>query len=171
MAGEHLYVRGTTLVLKSSGGDAVWTPTSVADGAGRISARLDLGVFPNPDAVEVVAILKSAAAASAGEVAELWLFQADAAAGSTATSVASTGGFSESDAAITDSDRLRNGDLIGHVVADDEAGFVYVSKRYTIPVTARYIQVAVWNELGVALSATAADCEIRVTPLYLQTQA
>jgi len=143
MAGELYYQRGTTLVLKSSGGDAVWTPTSVADGAGRISARLDLGAFPRADAVEIVALLKATSAATAGTYAEIYLLEADAATGSTALASGVTSGHSESDAAISDRDRTRNGHLVGHVVADDEASFFYYSKRYVEPVSSRYVQVLI----------------------------
>lgn len=166
MANAIFLKRGTQLTIKSSGGTAAITPTSVADGAGRISARLDLGSFPRADAVEVVAILKTASAPTTGKVARIYAIGSEASTGQGSTAF-TDGYFSASDAAISDEDTLRNTTLLGSVQADEQTVF---QKTFTFVPTRQYLQIAFWNAFGVAMSSTAADCQFLVTPLYYEVQ-
>lgn len=156
--------RGTAFTIKSSGGDAVITPTSVTTGAGRISARLDLGAFPRTEWFEVVAIFKTASAATAGNQIRIYAIGADAATGQGSTAY-TDGYFSESDAAVSDEDTLRNGKQIGTVQADDTTVF-QVTLEFSH--TRRYLQLGFWNASGQTLSGTATDCLFIVTPLYFE---
>jgi hypothetical protein len=166
MASAIYLQRGAQLTIKSSGGTAVITPTSVGNGAGRISARLDLGAFPHADLLEIICILKTVSTPTTGTVARVYCIGSDAATGQGSTAY-TDGYFAESDAAITDEDTLRNTDLLTSVQADEQTVF---QKRAIYAPTRRYLQIAFWNAYGVAMSGTAADCLFLVTPLYYENQ-
>lgn len=157
--------RGTSKVLQASSGDVVFTMDNIANGAGRISARADWGADPIPDAYEVVVTIDATSAPTTGTVARVYWVNASASTGSAGTD----GFFGESDAAISDEDRLRNCDLLGSVQADEESGNTFV-KRFRYATAARYCQLAFFNAFGVTTTNTANISTVTVTPLYYEVQ-
>lgn len=157
--------RGTAVVFTASGGDVTFTVDGIANGAGRISARKDWGAAPIPDMYEVVAEIDSASTPTTGTVARVYWVGAAASTGGTKTD----GGFGESDAAVSDEDRLRNCPLVMSVQADEVSGNKFTKTAvYVTP--QRYSQIAIWNAYGVSLSATGNDTLVTVTPLYYEVQ-
>lgn len=158
--------RGTAKVFKASGGDGTFTVDGIANGAGRISARVDMvGASPAPDFFEITCQVKATSTPTTGTVARVYVVGADAATGGTRAD----GGWAETDAAASDEDRFRNTTVVAAVQADEVSGNVFTrTVRYAD--SRRYFQVAVWNAYGVALSATSNDTIITITPLYYESQ-
>lgn len=157
--------RGTSKIFQASSGDVVFTIDNISNGAGRISARLDWGVDPIPDAYEIVVTLDATSTPTTGTVARIYWIGANASTGTAGTD----GGWSHSDAAISDEDRLRNCDLLGMVVADEEGSNTFI-KTFRYATARRYCQLAMWNAFGVATTNTANICTVTVTPLYYEVQ-
>lgn len=158
--------RGTSKTFKASGGDGTFTVDGIANGAGRISARVDVaGAAPAPDLFEITCQIKATSTPTTGTVARVYVIGADAATGGTRAD----GGWAETDAAAADENRLRNATVVAAVQADVVSGNVFTRTVRCVD-SRRYLQVAVWNAYGVALSATANDTIITVTPLYYETQ-
>jgi len=160
------FIRKTSYVFKASGGDVVWTPSSTTtDQAGRRSARLDLGVtaaVPKPRLYEWRAtITNGASTGTLGRGVYLYLITATASTGAVGTD----GGETETDAALAGSDDRRNLTPIGVVVCDATAATSVYRKSGLLWISARYIQIAHWNDLGVAISSTATDHDFTLTPI------
>ncbi len=157
--------RGTAKAFRASGGDATFTVDGIANGAGRVSARADWGANPAPDLYEIICEIDSTSTPTTGTVARVYWIGSDAATGG----VRADGGWAETDAAASDEDRFRNATVVASVQADEVSGNKFTrTVRYVD--SRRYCQVAVWNAYGVALSASANDTIITVTPLYYESQ-
>ncbi len=149
---------GTPRVFKASGGDVVFTPTGVADSAGRISAQLDLGASGRASLYKWIVRTKSAATMTAGKVIEVRLVTSDG------TRV--DGNFGASDAAVSDGGSRVNAAMVGQAIGDraTSGGDVVVASGM-VTIVDRYVQVLWWNALGVALSGTATDHEFVLIPI------
>jgi hypothetical protein len=157
--------RGTSKVFKASGGDVTFSVDGISNGAGRVSARADFGAAPAPDMFEVTMEIDATSTPTTATVARVYVIGADASTGGTRVD----GGWSESDQAASDEDRFRNCKLIASVQADEVSGNKFTrTERFSD--SRRYFQVAVWNAYGVALSSTANDTVITITPLYYEIQ-
>lgn len=147
--------QGTTVVLTSSGGDKVFTLTSLADGTGRQSEYIDLGAtFPERVRVELLADFNSAP--TSGLCLNVYM----------ASSVDGTafdgecGGGDAPYGPLANCARLR---LVGCLVASNTTNPQRAS--WVVYVPARYVAFVVWNASGQALTATGTDQVLRVTPL------
>lgn len=158
MANKVYVAPETAITFKSSGGSATITCTSVATGAGRISAQYDRGAGSKPGRYKWRAKIVTASAATAGRVVELYL--------STSDGTIQDGELGTSDAAVSDADYRRNLQFIGVVAADDSAGAgnIYLGSG-VCEIFDRYISLVVWNDSGQSLSSTATDCEFSLTPV------
>lgn len=157
---DILFNPGTPIVFKSSGG-VLLTPTSITNGAGRISDRHDRGAGAKPLEYEWECSVKTAAAATIARTLRLFLIGSSAATGAAGTD----GQFSHSDAALSAQDLLRNLTPIGLVQADTTSNPGTFTNRGFCFITARYIQAAIWNDLNATLSATASDFTLTLTPI------
>jgi hypothetical protein len=153
---EILTKPGTAVSFKSAGGDVTFTPTSVANGAGRISAQWDRGAGSKPALYLWRAKTKAAAALTAGNLLELYLAFGDG------TNVDANMGTA--DAAWSTGDKRRNLKRIGAVEADSTTNGEPQHASGLVVITSRYVSVAWWNALGQALSGTAGDHEFTLTP-------
>ena len=150
---------GTALSFKSSGGDATITPTSVANGAGRLSARLDRGSASQPIVYRWWCRVKTASSATVGRTLRLYLACSETSTGSVDTD----GTFDETDQAVSTEDRYRNCLMLGVVQADQAATGSFVASGL-VEIRARYVQIGFFNDLNAALSGTASDFECRLIP-------
>lgn len=166
---NKVYVNPETVkVFKNSGGDVTFTLTSVADAAGRISARLDLGAGPRARRYTVAIKTKWAATPTLKYAGRLYVV---AWLGEGATPDIGSGDFGSTDAAASDENQLVNLQQIETVVVDEagtnphqrvmEGSFEYVH---------RHISLLFWNAGGAALSSTAGDHEIRLIPVPDEVQ-
>lgn len=147
----------TAIVFKSSAGDVVFTPTSVADQAGRISAQWDRGAGSKPSLYRWRAKTKAAAALTAGNVLEIWAATSDG--------TIEDGNQSTADAAFATASKRNNLQYVGVIVADSTTnGEVQQGSGYLM-IRDRYVSIVWWNAFGQALSSTAGDHSISLTPV------
>lgn len=164
MANEILQRPGTTVSFKASGGDVAFTNTSVANGAGRISAQWDRGAGSKAGLYRWEALTKAAAALSVGVTLEIYLATAHV------SSSQIDGNQSTADAAFASGDKRRNLQFVGAVVADSTTNGEVQAASGIVFITARYVSVVWWNALGQALSGTAGDHTFTLTPYNPEVQ-
>ena len=158
---------GTAKVFKASGGDAVFTFTSVASGAGRQSDLLDLGAAPRAKWYRWVLKTKFAASPTLGLPIRPYLLEASS---NAATYLDGGGVFGTSDAAVSSEAPVQYaGKSLGpcQVQVASTAAQVFSGK---VRIFARYVAVVVWNASGAAASSTAGDHEFRLEPVYDEVQ-
>lgn len=159
MANKIYLQRETEITFKSSGGSAAFTPTSVANGAGRISAQCDLGAAPKSRLYRWRVKTACAATPTVGNLIRLYLVCAD-----DATDL--DGNAGTSDAAYNTENLLKNLQHIGNVVIDVAGtGAQKASSLGAFEIASRYISVVWWNASGAALSATAGDHQLVLVPV------
>lgn len=152
----------TPITWLASGGTALFTPTSLASGAGRQGALHDLGVAARAREYAWRAWVKFVTTPVVGEVIDIYIKTSD---GTNPDNDDGTG-----DAAVSAEDKLKNLKWIGQIVVDEASttptfrasGTVYVDHRYVAPVF--------WNATADALSATAADHGFQLTPIPMEVQ-
>lgn len=147
----------TAIAFASSGGDVVFTPTSVANGAGRISAQWDRGAGSKPVRYKWRAKTKAAAALTAGAILGIYL--------STSNGTVQDGNLGTVDAALSDINKLNNLQSVGGIVADSTVNGELQYASGIIEIYDRYVSVVWWNALGQALSGTAGDHTFTLTPI------
>jgi hypothetical protein len=152
----------TPTTFKASGGTVLFTPTSLANGAGRISTQWDRGSSSRPAAFLARARYKCATAPAVGNLLEVYLAMGDG------TYI--DGNLSAVDAAVAAADKRRNLRWIMNVVADTASTSEIMVAERMIWLPSRYVSVVWWNALGVALSSTAADMEFTLTPVPDEVQ-
>jgi len=155
-------VAETAITFKSSGGSALFTPTSIANAAGRISERYDRGASSAATRYRWRVVTKAVSALTVGNALEIYIATSD---GTNAD-----GNQSTSDAAFSAADKRNNLQPIGAVVADStSSGEVQVASGECV-IRDRYFSVVWWNAFGVALSGTAGDHSISFTPVPDEVQ-
>jgi hypothetical protein len=145
---------GSLLTFKSSGGSALFTPTSLAQNAGRVSTQLDLGAAPRALRYEWRASSKAAGTVVVGDtLVDIYASTQDV----TSTGI-QDGTPGLVDAALATIEKARNMQWIGALIVEATAAAVIQSSGI-IELTARYVSIVWVNRLStaVALSATATD--------------
>ncbi len=163
MANLILGSRGTRITFEASGGDVVLTLTSVAAGAGRISATRDKGAGSQEKHYIGGLATQLQTGLLAGEMIRIYLIeQIEARAGGT-PAFKVPGDLGASDAAVADEDRfLAGGTLIGRLIVPPSpaADTEYVSLPFEFETRAQKFQIGVWNATTGALTATAGEHEV-----------
>lgn len=159
---NKIYVLQEAATTFSTTGSVTFTPTSLANGAGRISAQWDRGASARPAMFTARMRCKFATAPTAGNVVEAYL-----AAGN---GVFVDGNLGVSDAAVSSSDKRRNLRWLMNLAADSTSSseIFVATRRVWIP--DRYVSILWWNAVGVALSSTATDHEFVLTPISDEIQ-
>jgi len=139
----------TAITFKSSGGTVLFTPTSVANAAGRISTQWDRGAGSQPMRYVWRATTKAAAALAVGNQLQIFFATSDG------TNV--DGNQGTTDAAFAATDKRNNLWYVGAIVADSTTNGEVQTASGTIEIFTRYVSVVWWNALGQALSGTAGD--------------
>lgn len=163
MANKVYYAQETVKSFKSSGGDAVITLTSLANAAGRISAVLDLGAGSKSGEYVWAMRTRVAVAPTVGAAVRVYL-----ATGLDGTW--ETGDFTAGDGAVSSEDLMKNLTLVGSVIADEASTTKDFVRNGLLYIRARYIRVAIWNDMGQALSSTATDHEFFLFPVPTEIQ-
>jgi len=147
----------TPIVFRDSGGDVVITLQNLGFGVGRVSARYDRGAGSKARWYEWRAVVQFESAAALGEVVELYLFPSD---GTYMDGVLGT-----ADAALG-TDKRRDGQWIGNVVADTVSTATDIIASGQCYINSRYVSVGVWNaSAGDNLENTANASRIILTPV------
>jgi hypothetical protein len=165
MANPIYTCRGTDVVFAPSGGDAALTPTSIADASGRISAEWDRGAGALPCRYFFKLTTKAASALTLGKALELYMCSSNQSGANYEGNQNAT-----ADAAFAAADKRNNLEYVGCVLADSTtSGEPQVASGY-VTIVNRYVRFVWWNAFGVALSSTAADHELRLTPVWDEVQ-
>lgn len=150
----------SAITFKASGGTVLFTPTSVANNAGRISDRYDRGggaPFAKPTLYIWRVVTKAGAALAVGTALEVYLATSDG--------TSADGNQGTSDAAFSAADKRRNLQYLGALIADStSSGEVQIASGL-VEIRERYISVVWWNTLGQSLSGTAGDHSFTLTPV------
>lgn len=154
----------TAITFKASGGSAVLTMTSLANGAGRVSAQIDRGAGAHAAKYLVEVQTKSGTAMTVGGTLQVYLAMAQA------DATQPDGAVGQVDAALTSIEQRRNLLLACIAEAPVTTSGAQLKASGEVVVSARYVSVVPVNELGAALSATASDHIITLTPIPDQIQ-
>jgi hypothetical protein len=157
------YNPGTVISFKSSGGDATFTPTSVAAAAGRVSAVYDRGAGVLVAPCRWQGRFRSGTNAAVGGVVRVYLITGE-------DGTYQDAQFAAGDAAVAGEDVFRNATMIGMIQVDVSSTTKDFVKSGLIYVYARYVRVAFWNATSQGLSATAADMEFTLKPMPDEAQ-
>jgi hypothetical protein len=162
MSKEIYIAEGTPLLINGEvGADYAWSMEGVANGAGRVSARIDLGVAPRPYLYRWRCKCAFQATPTAGN--QLRLYKSES------NGTYEDGDVGESDAALVAA-QLTNMRQFGAVTVDTAdtsdqiAGGVFECHE-------RYLSLGGWNASGAAINATDSNFVFYLTPIYDQQQA
>lgn len=158
-------VAGTTQTWASTGGTYLITLTSLANAAAREGAKGDFfdATYGAPELLEVRFETAVAVAATDGNTVELWMGESDSATAGTNN----PGNLTGTDAGVTNGDQLRRQlYLVGAMSLSNARGTNVQKQRFVYFPTQRYVVPMVFNASGQALSATAGNHLIAVTPFY-----
>ncbi len=156
--------REVEIVWKSTGGDQLFTPTSLANGAGHQGARHDLygALGAASDRYEWRLAFQLTGTPTVGDNVRVYLATWDEG-GGRGDNDDGTG-----DIAVSAEDKLRNLHWIGNVQVD-EAVVVETVGSGIVTIISRYVSPVVWNE-AIAWSATATVFEFSLTPVPPESQ-
>jgi hypothetical protein len=165
MPSEQLFNPGTALVFKSTGGDATLTFASTANGALAHSAQLDRGTGAKPGLYRWFLRVEASGAQTIGNQVRIYLVQAK-----DATDV--PGRIPTTDGEISGAaDRTRNlGAPIGVGTSDSTTSTDEIITSGMAFVYARFITVALFNDLGVTFNASETGQYFEIVPIPPQQQ-
>lgn len=160
MANAILQYQDTDTTWEPAGGDEVLTLTNMADGAGRAGDEHDFGA-KFPIAVRVELETKFAVSPTAGEIVEImWSSSIDG--------TNYDGECTGSDAAYSDENDQKRLYLVGVLACTNDTSVQRQSWIFILP--ARYGLPVVGNQSGQAMTNTAGDHKLTVTPLISEIQ-
>ena len=162
MSGEFYIDVGTTLKINGEGdADYAWSVESLADGAGRVSARIDLGAAPRPYVYRWRCKCTWQATPTQGGALQLYISESDG--------TYEDGDIGTSDAAMGDVDMRRNMYKFGSVIAE-EADTSDMISGGVVEIYERYVSIAAYNDGGSAVNATDSNFYFGLTPLFVDPQ-
>ena len=155
---------GTTLKINGEGdADYAWSMESLANGAGWVSIRIDLGAPPRADRYEWLCKVLWKANPTQSNLLELYLSEW----GQSTTN--SAGDVGATDGALSDADQRRNLFRFGQVVAEDAATTAMVAMG-EIWTPSRYISLVGWNAGGAEINDTDSNFLFELTPIPNEIQ-
>lgn len=152
---------GTAIVWAASGGDELFTPTSLAASAGRQGAHHDFGTAARARRWAWRAWIKPGATRTVGQEVQVWWKTSD---GTHPDNDDGTG-----DIAVSAQDKLRNLMFLGTIQIDENAAVEMVASG-TLDIDHRYGAPIFWNASSNSLSTTAADFGFSLTPIADEIQ-
>ena len=155
----------SAILFQSTGGQAVFTCTSLLTVSGRVSAQYDRGAGSKARWYRWRAQCKYATAAALGTVTEIYV-----ACGYLDGTIVD-GGVGQSDAGLATADKRRNLWHLGNIVTDKSADATetFRSSGYVF-IPARFFSVVFYNATAVSFSATATDHGIGFEPIPPEIQ-
>lgn len=162
-------VAGAPVVWAPSGGDQTLTLTSLANGAAREGPKVDFasGTYGLPEALLIRLETAVASAATAGTTIEVYLGFST----STTAGTDNPANLSGTDASLSNPDELKYQAVLAGVLVLSNAMGTSVQKTYLwARPLARAVIPLVINKSGQALSSTASDHKLVITPYYRQIQ-
>lgn len=166
MANEAYIRKGTALTISGvAGADYAWSMEGLANGAGRVSAQIDLGVAPRPDELAWSCEVMFQATPTQGAVLELYVAGAP-----DGDSTQIDGDVGASDAALGDVDMRYNLKRIGSVVSENAAASEKCVASGRFRHTERYLTIVGYNGTGASVDATDSNFVFVLQPVYYQGQ-
>ena len=148
---------GSVVSFKASGGTVAFTPTSLASGSLRVSAQYDRGSGSKPGRY-VWRLTTKLASVAAGAVVSVYL--------STSDGTTQDGNLGASDATNSNAEKIRNLQWLGNVTCDKASDAAEPWNGSGVcEIFDRYVSVVLYNISTVALSSTAGDHIITLTPV------
>lgn len=153
----------SSITFSDSTGDVAITLNNLGYGAGRCSARYDRGTGSVPTRYKVKGVFQFDSAPAEGETVDIYISESDG--------TNEDGNIGTADAAVSDSDVLKNLKYVGSVVvpntnADEDFIASFVTNIYE-----RYFSVVVWNSSTADnLQATDDVNKVIVTPIPPEVQ-
>ena len=151
----------TAVTWRSTGGTELFTPTSLAAGAGRQGALHDFGVVARSDRFAWRAFIKPGATRVVDEVVEIYLKTSD---GTHPDNDDGTG-----DIAVSNINKLKNLHPLRPIIIDENAAVDMVASGVVF-LGARWVSPVYWNATANSLSTTAADFGFDMVPIPLEVQ-
>jgi len=164
MATSLLYTviqTGNTVSWRNTGGDELFTPTSLGSGAGRQGALHDFTTAAVGRTFEFRGWIKPGATRVEKEAVAMILKSSD---GTHADNDDGTG-----DIAVSNINKLLNVRRIGQILIDENAAVEMVFSRI-ITLGHRHAGPIFWNYTANTLSTTATDYGVDMTPVVLEAQ-
>lgn len=162
MANESYINKGTALLVNGeAGADIAFSVEGVANGAGRVSAQIDLGVAPRPFIYAWSCEVQFQATPAQGSGLELYVAGAP---DDDATQI--DGDIGASDAALGDVDMRRNLKFIGFVTSENAAASEKCVKSGIFEHYDRYLSIVAYNASGASVNATDSNFRFDLQPVY-----
>jgi len=166
MANESYIGNGTALSINGeAGADYAFSVEGLADGAGRVSAQIDLGAAPRPSIYQWSCEAQFQATPTQYGTLDLYIAEAP-----DGDSTQISGDVGSSDAALGDVDMLRNLKPIGSVVSENAAASEKCVTSRELMTLARYISIVAYNDSGASVNATDSNFRFDLQPKYWQGQ-
>lgn len=166
MANEVYVANGTALRIDgAAGADYAFSVEGLADGAGRVSAQIDLGAAPREFVFSWSCECQWQA--TPDQYGTLDLYIAGAPDGD---STQVDGDVGASDAALGDVDMRRNLKWIGSVVSENAAASEKCVASGSFVHYDRYLTIVAYNDGGAAINATDSNFRFDITPKAMQGQ-
>jgi hypothetical protein len=166
MANESQINNGTALLISGIvGADYAWSVEGVTNGAGRVSAQIDLGAVPREYIFHWSCEIQFQATPTQYNTFDIYIAEAI-----DADSTQISGDEGASDAALGDVDSVRNMRYIGSVVVENAAASEKNVASGTFVTYSRYISMVCINNSGATVNATDSNFRFDITPKNYQGQ-
>lgn len=166
MANESYVANGTSLSINGEvGADYAFSVEGLTNGAGRVSAQVDLGAAPRPYIYQWSCEVQFQATPT--QYATLDLYIAEAPDGD---STQISGDVGSSDAALGDVDMRYNLKYIGSVVSENAAASEKCVASGEFSTYNRYISIVAYNDSGATVNATDSNFRFDLQPKSFQGQ-
>lgn len=156
---------GTPTTFQDSGADVTLTLASLASGAGRLSAEWDRGAGAQPSLYLVQLRYRANAAPTVSPTNMVRLYLATRHGGTYRS-----GGLGAVDAAVSSETLFALCEFVGGVEIIEASTTRDHVRTWPVWIAARWVSVGTWNATGQALHATAANNEVRFTPVPWEIQ-
>jgi hypothetical protein len=162
MSKETYLAEGTALLINGEvGADYALSMEGVANAAGRVSARIDLGAAPRPYLYRWRCKLACQATPTAGNQVRLYKAESD-------------GTYEDGDVGTADAElvaaQLTNMRQFGAVTVDTADTSDQIAGG-VVEIHERHVSIGGWNASGATLNATDSNFVFTLTPIYDQQQA
>lgn len=166
MANESYINKATAKKVNGeAGADTEWSMEGVANGAGRVSAQIDLGAVPRGAIIDWICECQFQATPTQGKGLELYVAEALDNASSRMT-----GDLGTVDAALGDVDMRRNLRPIGYVVSENAAASEKCIAGESFVTFKRYINFVGYNDAGASVNSTDSNFQFFYQVTYFQGQ-
>lgn len=159
-------IKGTSITWAASGGDKLWTPTSLTNNAAREGAKsgsLIHGTYGLPKLIEFRVEAAVASAATTGKAFEFYVGQSD----SSTAGTNNPGNLTGADASLSNPDELKEQcNRLGALLLSNARGTNVQRTRLFFVPTCEYIIPLMVNKTGQTASGTAGNFAIVATPYY-----